>query len=120
MAGALSRHIEATRMLAVTSELTLAECLVKPMPEGHTPRQEIHHEMLTSRPALSVVPVSRAVLVEAARIRSMTGSVRLPDAIHLRAAVLEGCDTVLTNDRSLASTTVIPTLLLDTLVPAQR
>lgn len=61
------------------------------------------------------MPVSRSILIEAAKIRSAAGNVRLPDAIHLATAVSTGCDTVLTNDRTLASNGVIRTQLLDAL-----
>jgi predicted nucleic acid-binding protein len=54
--------------------------------------------------ALQVVPISREILEEAARLRAMT-KLKLPDAIHLATATLNGCDCFLTNDDSFKSIT---------------
>jgi predicted nucleic acid-binding protein len=51
---------------------------------------------------LEVVPVTREILIEAAGIRAQTG-VKLPDAIHLSTAIVSGCASFLTNDKSLLS-----------------
>lgn len=105
--------IESGSLAAVTSELTLAECLVKPFMDKNASRQQVYLELLRDRPGLSIVPVSRAILVEAARIRSAASAVRLPDAIHLATAVSTGCNALLTNDHTLASSGIIGTRLLD-------
>ena len=81
----------------VTSELTLAECLVKPLQLGRSDLAETYQSVLQPRPHLFVVPVSRKVLVEAAQIRSST-RLKLPDAIHAATALSQGCASYLTND----------------------
>lgn len=112
--------IDAARVTAVTSEVTLAECLVKPMIDRHTPRQELYLRMLTSRPGLSIVGVSREVLIGAARLRAGSSSLRLPDAIHLSTAFASGCSGLLTNDHALTTSAGIEVLLLDKLLADQR
>jgi predicted nucleic acid-binding protein len=84
----------------VTSELTLAECLVKPMIDQNLTRQTAFHEALVSSNGLLVQPVSREVLIEAARMRAAL-RLTLPDAVHVATAHLAGCQTFLTNDRRL-------------------
>jgi predicted nucleic acid-binding protein len=94
-------------LLAVTSELTLAEILVKPMMDNNTALQEAYQNALQSSNSLSVVPVSRQILVLAARLRARSAVLRLPDAIHVATAQSNRCETLLTNDHRLKG---IPTL----------
>lgn len=89
--------IDSGRFEATTSELTLAECLVKPLELGRTEIAETYSDLLQTRPGLAVVPIDRLVLSEAARLRAEH---RLPlaDAIHLATAVRSGCKLFVTND----------------------
>lgn len=98
--GGLLDLLDAGESEAVTSELTLAEVLVKPFESGRTDIAEIYEEMIAPSAWLSVVPVERAILVEAARLGPALG-LRLPDAIHVASAVAARCDLFLTNDRRI-------------------
>ncbi|HEX5647226.1 MAG TPA: PIN domain-containing protein [Nitrospira sp.] len=84
-------------LMAVTSELTLAEVLVKPLLDRHAERQAAYLQALQPSPSLQLVPVSREVLIAAARLRA-DANLKLPDAIHAATAQLTGCDQFLTND----------------------
>lgn len=84
----------------VTSELSLAECLVKPLELGHGKVAETYREFLQNRSSLAVVPVSRQILVEAAGVRAVS-RIKLPDAIHAATALQRGCSSFLTNDDRL-------------------
>ncbi len=64
--------------------------------------QAAYQQSLQSTEVLEVVPVNRDVLIEAARLRTIT-NLRLPDAIHAATAFLSGCETFLTNDRRFAA-----------------
>lgn len=97
---ALLTRIDTGEIAAITSELTLAELLVRPMREGDEVRQSRCHEMISSRAGFSVFPVTREVLIEAARLRAGS-SLKLPDAIHAGTARLTGCSVYLTNDGRL-------------------
>ncbi|MCD8488966.1 MAG: PIN domain-containing protein [Desertifilum sp.] len=88
---------------AVTSELTLAEVLVKPFIDNNQHLQQVYQQALQSIGGLEVISIGRPVLIEAARVRSHSSSLRLPDAIHGATALLSGCSTFLTNDRRLLS-----------------
>ena len=57
---------------------------------------------MTNSKALRVHPVTREVLMGAARIRALSGH-RLPDAIHLATAKTAGSGVFLTNDRRIAA-----------------
>jgi predicted nucleic acid-binding protein len=97
---ALFLALEGGEFAAVTSELTLAEVLVRPFALGREDVAATYIELLRPSERLAVVPVDRAVLVEAARQRAALG-IRLPDAIHVATALASGCGAFLTNDRRL-------------------
>jgi predicted nucleic acid-binding protein len=83
---------------AITSELTLAEVLVNPLSAGRHDVVDICQSTLVSSDHLTVLPVTRAILIESARFRSRFGP-RLPDAVHVATAVVGGCDAFLSGDR---------------------
>jgi|SRR3990170_2940868 len=107
--------------LLVTSELTLAELLVKPFQlrseEGITSalRRALDHpialtpgtlaaiyaDLISQRPGLQVCPIERDVLVLSAFHRADDNSIKLPDAIHLATAERADCTHILSGDRKL-------------------
>ena len=97
----LLEAVEAGLVSAVTSELTLAEVLVRPMADENTSLQSEYEEMLRSDGEFQVVTINRPILVEAARLRGGRSAPKLPDAIHIATARASGCSVFLTNDRSL-------------------
>src|SRR4051812_19064143 len=72
--------IEGGEFLGVTSELTLSEVLVKPLQEDDPELVRRYQEIIAPGDALEVILVTREILVEAARLRSLRPSLRLPDA----------------------------------------
>jgi len=111
---ALLEAMDKRMLSAVTSELTLAEVLVKPMIDGNTPVERAYRTFLEPSGALRLLPVSQAVLIEAARLRARTG-LKLPDAIHMATAAGAGCTSFLTNDRGLCASDRVPVRLLQQL-----
>jgi predicted nucleic acid-binding protein len=109
--AALLESLDAGRLLAVTSELTLAELLVMPFRSGRVELQTAYLETIHDRSGLRVIPVSRAVLVESARLRAIE-SMRLPDGIHFATAKLEGCEQFVSNDLRLRSSSGLEVLRL--------
>lgn len=85
---------------AVTSEMSLAECLVKPYKLDQQENISFYQQAIQSSPFLEVVPIDRSVLVEAARIRAKYG-LKMPDSIHIATAYLRQCSIILTNDYHL-------------------
>jgi predicted nucleic acid-binding protein len=67
----------------VTSELSVAECLVKPLELGRVDLVRTYQAFLQERRFFSVVPVTRELLVEAARLRGVY-RIKLPDVATLR------------------------------------
>lgn len=84
-------------IIAVTSELTVAEVLVKPKRDGSAKLEDAYRRFLLPTTSLRNSAVSREVLEAAAGIRA-TSTLKLPDAIHWATATIEHCDSFLTND----------------------
>lgn len=99
---ALLEALDTGEIVVVTSELTLAETLVKPVKEQNLTIEQAYRTFLTPTAALQVIPISRDVLEEAARLRATT-KLKLPDAIQLATAIREQCDSFLTNDEMFKS-----------------
>lgn len=111
----LFHAIDRGQFQAVTSELTLAETLVKPITDNdHALRSTYEQAIQTSR-SLHVVSVNRRILTLAAEIRASTG-LRLPDAIHAATSKLAGCETFLTNDPQFRVVAGLPVVLISDLM----
>jgi predicted nucleic acid-binding protein len=98
----LIRAIEDGEIFAATSELTLAEILVKPLERGQADLADGYGKMLVSGSHFEVMPVQRDILIEAASIRARRNAIRLPDALHVATAKALACGFFISNDRRLA------------------
>jgi predicted nucleic acid-binding protein len=102
VARQILHYVDAKKISVVTSELSLAECLVKPFQLENQDAVDIYLKLFQDREHLTVVPVSRDLLVQAASLRA--GSrMKLPDAIHAATAIYADCDLLLTNDDRFGS-----------------
>jgi predicted nucleic acid-binding protein len=108
---ALLQSIDQGNQIAITSELSLAEVLVKPLQERNQTRQEAYKRAIVNRKNVFVVPVLRELLIDAAQVRADTG-LKLPDAIHVATAVRSQRTTFLTNDDHLKSLGSLNVVLL--------
>ncbi len=84
----------------VTSDLTLAEVLVLPVRQADAALQAQYIEALAPRRSLEVRGVSRAILIDSARLRATLG-IKLPDAIHVATAIASGCAAIVSEDRGI-------------------
>ncbi|HEX5778551.1 MAG TPA: type II toxin-antitoxin system VapC family toxin [Xanthobacteraceae bacterium] len=105
--------VEKEEFSAVSSELTLAEILVGPIRDGDDKLASRYHEMFQSGEHFLVAPVERDVLIEAAALRGIVGSLRLPDAIHVATARLQECKFVVSDDRRLPTAPGLVLVRLD-------
>lgn len=81
----------------VTSELTIAEVLVKPIRENDQVLVDIYREQFASS-EIQLIPTTRLIWEETARLRALT-NLRTPDAVHATTALQEGYTAFVTNDR---------------------
>ena len=96
----LFEAVDAGRVHAVTSGVTLLETLVVPLRKGATELARRYEVLLTRSAGLRLVPLENTVLVAAAALRAAT-RVKTPDALQLAAALSAGCSVFVTNDRRL-------------------
>jgi predicted nucleic acid-binding protein len=96
----LFEAIDRGTVSAVTSELSLAEALVKPCLDKRDDLQTIYKSAIAPSSGLDVPPISREILIDSAEIRAQV-KLRLPDAMHMATARRTGCQVFLTNDLAL-------------------
>ena len=108
---ALFTAVDSGSLVLVTSEITLAEILVRPMKEGNATKQKTYAELIESTDGSLAVPIERGILIRAAEIRANT-KLKLPGAIHAATAMSAGCTTFLTNDKQFRTVAGLHTLLL--------
>lgn len=85
-------------LVLFTSELTLAELIVRPYREQNDELLNLYESWLSSDGPFQTIKVNRSNLRVAASIRAQHPAIKLPDAIHLSTAITEGCSHVLTAD----------------------
>jgi len=85
----------------VVSELSLLECRIKPLREQDAATLALYERFFTRRDLIHM-PVSREIVLEAARLRAALG-LKTPDALQAATALsLPGEVAFLTNDRAFA------------------
>ena len=98
-ASLVRSRVERTGVTLITSEMTRMECRVGPLRNNdQTVLQDFEDYLSTA--VSQILPLTRGVMDHAAEIRARYGF-KTPDAIHLAAAVVSGCDVFLTNDHRL-------------------
>ena len=98
----------------VSSELTLMEVLVGPLKSGNaTLIKAFEHSLLGTE--LRLLPITQAILREAAGLRATT-KLKTPDALHAATARLAGCVLFVTNDVDFRAVASLPLVILDDLL----
>jgi predicted nucleic acid-binding protein len=95
-----------------TSDLSRTECLVQPY---LTANVELVADYLAffSSPQVLMLPLTAAVCDRAAQLRAASGlKLKVPDCLHLAAAIEYQCERFLTNDGELAVCPAIPIEIL--------
>lgn len=110
LAWRIMNAMENGRIHALTSEITLAEVLVRPVRDGGDDLIAIYTDVLRSGPGFTVLPVDRPVIIDAARIRAASPGVKLPDALHVATARLNGTSHFASFDRAVPLPTTIERL----------
>jgi predicted nucleic acid-binding protein len=112
---AILQSIEDMKIHAVTSELSLAEVLVRPLKLQNAGVVESYKNLIQSQFDLKVVPVSREILVTAATIRATSGC-RMPDAIHIATAQDMKSEFFFTADKAIKVSAPLRVVTLDELL----
>ena len=91
----LARALADGDQLAMAAS-ALAECLVGPARQGD-PSIRIVRDALNRLP-VEIIDLNTEVATEAARLRSLHRSLRLPDALVIATAAVSGADQLVTTD----------------------
>jgi predicted nucleic acid-binding protein len=81
----------------VTSEITILETLIGPYKSGDTV-MAANYEQTLALPVVDLVPITPAILRDAARLRAAITRLRTPDAIHAATALAAAVTLFVTND----------------------
>ncbi len=101
------------KIIAMTSELSLAEALVG-VYKNNFPLVRLYDEMISNRVELSVYPINRDILTTSAFLRSQQ-KIALADAIHVATALKHNADFFITQDKRLQTTEALQKRTLDEL-----
>ncbi len=102
------------QIIAMTSELSLAEALVGAY-KSNPALASLYEAMISDRADLSVYPIDRQVLTNTAVLRS-NQPIALANAIHVATALNHGADFFITQDKRLKTTEGLQKLTLDALL----
>ncbi len=107
-------RVDAGTLQAVTSPITLAECLVGAIRQGLAQAQQDFKDLIVSGANVTFVTPDAAGAQQAADLRARY-NLGLLDALQVALALAASCDAFLTNDRMLLRVRELPILVLDDL-----
>ena len=116
LARAVFEQIDAGMLSAVTSPVTLAECLVYPFRMGQREVAQAFEDLIVNGDNTIFTPIDHAMARSAAELRARY-NLGLPDAYQVAVALATGCDAVLTNDVMLKRVSEIAMIVLDEVEP---
>jgi predicted nucleic acid-binding protein len=106
-------QIEDGSLMAVTSPVTLAECLVSPYRLGQPQLEQDFLDTIVYGNNTIFVPINNPHLaIEAAKIRARY-NLQLPDAFQIAVALAAECEAFFTNDISFKRITELRVLVLN-------
>jgi predicted nucleic acid-binding protein len=94
----LFADIEAGRVFALVTPITLAEVVAGPLTAGNESLVARYRSALTAGPGWRLREIDADIAVLAARLRARH-RLRLPDALQLAVAIDENCYALVTHDR---------------------
>jgi len=110
----LFNRIDDGLLTAVTSPITLAECLVHPYRLGLTQLQKDFFELIVNGANTLFTPIDQTISQKAAQLRS-GHHLTLADAFQISSALATGCDAFLTNDIDLKAISDLNVIVLSEL-----
>lgn len=107
-------RVDRGELVSCTSAITLTEVLTLPKKLQQVELQQQYRQLLTGSRNLRLVAITAEVADVAATIRARY-NLRTPDALQVAAAIHEGCQAFVCNDRDLKRIQEVRVLLLDEL-----
>jgi predicted nucleic acid-binding protein len=106
--------LEKGEMEAVTSTISITECLVHPYRKKDFSLAAHYMVLFRNFPHLSIIPITDGIAERAAYLRARY-NLKTPDAIQVATALVSGARAFLTNDENITAVEGIDILLLDQL-----
>ena len=101
--------VDAGRIRAVVTPITIAEVVTGPIKVGKEALAERYRRTLTQAAGWTLCSIDADIAVLGARLR-VRHALKLPDAFQLAAALQSGCYALVTHDRDFESVSDIPVL----------
>ncbi len=105
-------EIDAEKIDALTSTITLLEVLVLPFKTKNESLAEKYREILLYAEGLTTFEISHEVSELSSKLRAKY-SIRTPDAIQIAVGIVYGADAFLTNDSDLKKVNDIRVVILE-------
>lgn len=103
-ARALVNQASSGRLKAVGSELLFLEVFAY---EGmEVTKSRARMEQFMAKSGVGYMPVTKQILIEAARLKRQVGRLKTPDAIHVATGATAKADYFVTNDKNLLKLTL--------------
>jgi len=104
--------IQVGELIGVITPITVAEVLAGPLRVGDDALMERYRLTLGNQGPFQTLMLDAEMAVLAARLR-IQQRLKLPDAFQLAAAVMSGCDALVTHDRDFSGVTVLRVIGLE-------
>ena len=108
------RRIENGDISGVTSVISLCQVMIHPLRNNDKKLLFRYREILTRSPHFYTAEITASVAETAAELRAAY-NLRTPDALQIAAALENGCDAFLCNDKGLKRVKKLKVLVLDEL-----
>jgi predicted nucleic acid-binding protein len=105
-------RLDAGTLVAVTSPVTLAECLVMPYRNNQVELQQIFSDLIVNGTNVLFASIDREMGRRAAELRARY-NLSLTDAFQIAVALQSGCDAFLTNDMTLKRVSELSVVVLE-------
>ena len=104
--------IDSGPLTAITSPITLAECLVHPYRLGMTQLQNDFFDLIVNGVNTIFMPIDQTISPKAAQLRAIH-NFTLADALQISTALSAGCEVFLTNDVGMEGITGMDVIILN-------
>ena len=105
-------RIDSGSLIAITSPITLSECLVHPYRLGQPQAVAAFRELIVYSDNVTFLVIDDEIADNAADLRARY-NLTLADALQAAAALAAGCDAFLTNDPALKRVSALDVIVLD-------
>lgn len=112
---AVFERVDKGIVTAVTSPVTLAECLVGALKHDRQDQAQVFAKLIANGPHTVCTTIDSETATRAAELRVLY-NVSLADAFQIAAAITTGCDVFLTNDAGLRRVKELKVVVLDDVI----